>query len=42
MLLQRAIEETRIAFLDALDDYSPSDLVNLRTPLRALLAIASQ
>ena len=39
-VLQRALGEARHAFLDVLDDYSLSDLVERPGPLRKLLALA--
>jgi Rrf2 family nitric oxide-sensitive transcriptional repressor len=38
-VLQRALEEARLAFLEVLDGYTLSDLVKPRAPLQMLLAI---
>ena len=39
-VLRKALERARSAFIDVLNEYSLSDLVKPRTPLRDLLAIA--
>lgn len=39
-VLQGALKKACLAFLEVLDGYSLSDLVNPKTPLRALLSIA--
>ncbi|MBA3519644.1 MAG: Rrf2 family transcriptional regulator [Rhizobiales bacterium] len=40
-VLQGALERARLAFVEVLDDYTLSDLVQPRAPLRALLSISS-